>query len=490
MGRAIAFVLVVGILFVTSVAAGTTAAGGWLWAALLLSGVVAVAIGVRRCEPGSARPWWLIAAGLSALALGTIIDPSLGEAPASEPVAAIAGGFFLIGFPLIALAAARFARAQSGGRDNGPVLDGAILTIAFTAVVSESAFARHGWATSADVQELVQTVLMAAGTSWTLAMSVRQFLAGGHRAMSGRTVLASSALSFAGAAVLAWSGFDGGAPLITLACWAGAVALLGISALDPSMRHLTEPSDVETSHVPTRSLLLGAALLAPPTAILTRLATDGELAVVAVASSALIAPMVVMRFFGLLREADRAHREAEFQMLHDPLTQLPNRRLLGERLDQALRRRQQAGHHVAVLFLDLNGFKAINDAHGHAVGDQLLVEAARRLAGTCRAGDTVARFAGDEFVVVLEDVTRQQAVETAERLHQALGEPAMIGANRVTVGASLGIALSGELGDEPEVLMSAADVAMYTAKQRPDRYVEIAPAPDTDADPRPTSAHT
>lgn len=408
------------------------------------------------------------------LSLGTAIDPTFGTDPASEVHAIIAGPLLLIGFPLMALAAARFARAQSGGRDHGPVLDSAILTIAFTAVISESAFALHGWVVDGDPQELAQTILMAGGASWTVAMSVRLFLAGGHRAVSGWAILASSVMSLSGVTIVAWSGGEGGVPIGTLACWAAGVILLGISALHPSMRVLTEEADFATAHVRTRSLLLGAALLAPPIAILFRTATGGRTAVIASVAAALTAPMVVLRFADLLRQAERAHQDAEFQMLHDPLTQLPNRRLLGERLEQALLRRHQPDRQVAVLFLDLNGFKAINDAHGHAAGDQLLIETARRLQQVSRPADTVARFAGDEFVVVLEEVTPAAAVDAAERIHAALTDPVELTTTTVTIGASIGIALSDQVGHEPGVLMSEADMAMYRAKQLPDRRIEVA----------------
>ncbi|WP_250008565.1 GGDEF domain-containing protein [Actinoplanes sp. M2I2] len=165
-----------------------------------------------------------------------------------------------------------------------------------------------------------------------------------------------------------------------------------------------------------------------------------------------------------LREQEQRLRDAA---LHDPLTGLPNRVLLADRLRQAgLRAARQAGHRFAVLLLDLNGFKAVNDSLGHAAGDVLLVEVARRLTGLLRESDTVARLGGDEFVVLLDGLPADGA-ETLVRdtIAARLTEPYLIDGGRVSVGVSIGVALSGEDGAGPDDLLRRADAAMYQAKQ-------------------------
>lgn len=152
------------------------------------------------------------------------------------------------------------------------------------------------------------------------------------------------------------------------------------------------------------------------------------------------------------------------QALHDHLTGLPNRTLLNDRIQLALGRTERTGRAVVVAFLDLDHFKLINDTQGHAEGDELLRVVADRLRDTVRPGDTVARFGGDEFVVVCEGVAdRNGAMELADRLRQVIEEPLKLRGEEVFVSASLGIAL-GLSTDTPEALLRDADAAMYQAK--------------------------
>lgn len=153
------------------------------------------------------------------------------------------------------------------------------------------------------------------------------------------------------------------------------------------------------------------------------------------------------------------------QALHDALTGLPNRVLLGDRLSQALADGHRRGCQVGVAFLDLDHFKRINDSLGHPVGDALLVQVAQRLSRQMRAGDTIARYSGDEFVVVWRDLASgAQAVRLSERLTTALEEPFNLGATAVNVSASVGVVV-GRPTQSVEDLLQAADAAMYAAKR-------------------------
>jgi diguanylate cyclase (GGDEF)-like protein len=154
--------------------------------------------------------------------------------------------------------------------------------------------------------------------------------------------------------------------------------------------------------------------------------------------------------------------------LHDPLTGLPNRILFEERLEQAIARARRSHLVTAVLFADLDGFKAVNDHYGHHVGDELLCAVATRLASALRPGDTVARLGGDEFVVVCEDLHEEaEAVRVAERLTTALAAPfELSGGQRVTATASVGLAFSGSGTDTTRALLRDADFAMYQAKRQ------------------------
>jgi diguanylate cyclase (GGDEF)-like protein len=167
---------------------------------------------------------------------------------------------------------------------------------------------------------------------------------------------------------------------------------------------------------------------------------------------------------------DITERKAYEQQLtrlafRDSLTGLANRALLLDRLERALDSSHRHEQPVAVVFLDLDNFKVVNDSLGHEQGDTLLVEVARRLEGCLRAGDTAARLGGDEFTLLLEDASQADAVAVAERVVEALRSPIQLADRSVVVSGSLGVALSTPRSQErPETLLRRADLAMYKAK--------------------------
>jgi diguanylate cyclase (GGDEF)-like protein len=161
-------------------------------------------------------------------------------------------------------------------------------------------------------------------------------------------------------------------------------------------------------------------------------------------------------------EAALAH-----QALHDPLTSLPNRVLLLDRLAQAAARAGREPAPLALLFLDLDRFKDVNDQFGHRAGDDLLKAVATRLMAVVRPGDTVARFGGDEFVVLCENMPGQdQAVDLAERITDILGRPVTLSGREMSITASVGIVLADAGLVPADELLRDADLAMYQAKQQ------------------------
>ncbi|HYY61470.1 MAG TPA: EAL domain-containing protein, partial [Burkholderiales bacterium] len=150
----------------------------------------------------------------------------------------------------------------------------------------------------------------------------------------------------------------------------------------------------------------------------------------------------------------------------DALTGLPNRALLADRFAQMIVQARRRGAQLGALFVDLDEFKLVNDSLGHGAGDELLKDIARRLQATVRSGDTVARIAGDEFAIVLADLTRpEDAALVAQKLIEALAVPVDVRGHEVFVTASIGIALFPTDGNDAEALIAAADAAMYRAKQ-------------------------
>ena len=158
-----------------------------------------------------------------------------------------------------------------------------------------------------------------------------------------------------------------------------------------------------------------------------------------------------------------ATRTAEF----DALTQLPNRVLLMDRLVQAMAGAHRRGARAAVLFLDLDDFKQVNDRLGHAVGDLVLKEVASRLAACMRAVDTVSRHGGDEFLVVMAEISQaEDALLIADKIGSALADPCRVGEHLIEMSMSIGISLFPDDGEDADTLIDRADAAMYTAKRR------------------------
>ncbi len=162
----------------------------------------------------------------------------------------------------------------------------------------------------------------------------------------------------------------------------------------------------------------------------------------------------------------RQHQaELEYQATHDPLTGLPNRNLLQDRLNQAMGGSRRSGRQVAVAFVDLDNFKIINDSLGHAVGDRLLQVMARRLSRSLREVDTVARYGGDEFVLILADqASVRDLAQTLERIQECIAEPVVLDGHDLRVGASIGVTVYPHDGKDFATLLSQADAAMYHAK--------------------------
>jgi len=178
-----------------------------------------------------------------------------------------------------------------------------------------------------------------------------------------------------------------------------------------------------------------------------------------------------------LTEIKQSEERVRHMALHDHLTGLPNRQLFSDRLDQAMLRARRVGLHVGLLFIDLDRFKQLNDTHGHAHGDRVLVEAGLRLRACVRESDTVSRLGGDEFIIVLPDLVQMEdALPVADKVLASLYDPEA-GGGGMFLGASVGLACYPQHGLDQDALLARADAAMYEAKRAGGNAVRVAFAP-------------
>jgi diguanylate cyclase (GGDEF)-like protein len=255
-------------------------------------------------------------------------------------------------------------------------------------------------------------------------------------------------------------------PQLFQAAQLASAFLFAIAARVQYLQMRTRPSGVTALRRPAYSRLPYLAVAASQVILVSELWSEG-LTVSAwgmVFGVVVVATLVTIRQNLAFRDIARLQQQLRHEATHDPLTGLANRALLDEQAQRARREPSPPAEHSAVLLLDLDGFKAVNDELGHHVGDQLLVAVAQRLRGCARPGDTVARLGGDEFVVLLTDTATAGAERIARRILDTLPQPVHLEGYTLSPRASIGIAVgpSGQF----DALLRDADAAMYQAKQR------------------------
>ena len=413
----------------------------------------------RVFGPVRVEPLWLIGGGLVVLLMTS---------------GGTSGGAWLMAslgaYPLLALALVSLIRARMPLRSADVLVDVGLAATASGLFMwlALAPLSHHG-----PHAALVARIAVASLDVGLLTLIGRLLLLPGEKLNAYRHLAVGGFCLFSAHLVLAISVVRGGHhSLHTIdALLVGTFGFFGLAALDPSVARLFEPLTADPpTFSPGHTTLVCGAMLAIPAVVAIdatyRLPVSSTVAFVA----SLSAPVLAAYVATLLWDRARTERQAQ----HDGLTGLPNRPLFLDRVSRAVAHAQRNATTVAVMFIDLDNFKAVNDTYGHPTGDGLLVEMAARMRGVLRNEDTVARLAGDEFAILLPYLTSFEGVVTvAEKVMAAIRRPVAVGGSETIMTPSIGISVFPQDGTEPDQLVSAADVAMYRAKEEGRNAYEI-----------------
>ncbi len=391
-----------------------------------------------------------------------------------EPFPSVADVFYLGGMGMIAVAVLWLAKGRIPGGDRASLLDALIVAVGVGMLSWVFVMAPIVADETQSFGEIAVALAYPLLDIALLGVLVRLVLQPGAQPMSLRLLIAALVAflvsDFPYAMMSLTGGYETG-NIVDLGWMVGAV-LWGTAALHPSMLSIADPVERSTADQfsALRLLLLVAASLMGPAVLVYQWANGEPIDVPVIAAGCVTIFLLVIMRLGTVVDALRAtldersvlEHELERRALHDPLTGLANRTLFHDRLGHALARRSGS---VAVMFLDLDDFKTVNDAYGHAAGDKVLRAVADALHGAVRAEDTVARLGGDEFAVLLDDSPdRYEAALVAGRLLGAVQVPVHLAGYQHAIGVSIGISLGSGGEASAESLMRDADIAMYVAK--------------------------
>ncbi|MGI9598450.1 MAG: GNAT family N-acetyltransferase [Acidimicrobiales bacterium] len=439
-----------------------------------LVSLILLLVGIWKNRPKPIAPWLWFAGGLASFLTADviyyIIELQSGES--GPPFPNLADGFYLAMYPLMIIGLIKMVNEVAPGRSRASFIDAAVVGIAMFGTmwvlfvddffVSDTSFGALAVSLGYPVMDVA---LLAVAARLVVTVHLKHppfaFIV---------TAIGSLAVADTGYQIYLVNGtFKTG--LFIDAFWLMFYVGFSIAALHPTVsRRPPEPEDQDRL-TPIQLIIMFVATLSVPLIDLFW----GNLAdrVVTLAASAVLFMLILTRVFDLMKTVEKGKDRLRHDAEHDSLTGLANRVLFAERTKAALAKNDYS-HPVAVLFIDLDDFKTVNDSLGHQAGDQLLAEVATRLGTVVRDGDTVARFGGDEFAVLLESaVDRRDATNVARRALESLGDPIDLGDRSVRAMASIGIAIDNDGSSDVDSIMRNADVAMYLSKSRGKGRFEI-----------------
>ena len=475
MATAAYVVLAAGTIWVALLAADLLGSVGDLTFAILgLGAVIAAFVGIRKNEPTVKWPWIFIGAALAVFVVGGAVREAMGTlgnlTATRSPIPDLITipGYFILGVGILGM-----SRARQRGREDelDAMLDAgvaslAILTLAWIYLVNPALF--HA---SSPVSVRFALSAYPPLSVFLVAITARLAFSGGtRRVLSYQLLLAGLLLTLAGDVVYMLIEIDIVNVPKHLIDVPYALAFVGIIGclLHPSMRVLTEPVPTdERAPSGARLALVAIALAIPGLIAVTRGgASLGDRVALGVIVMSLTGT-AIFRMFRALRAHARSEARLAHAATHDVLTGLPNRVYVLEHVTSSLDRVRHQGGLVALLFLDLDRFKLVNDSHGHSLGDELLLAVAARLSASTRPSDTVARIGGDEFVIVVEGLRSvTEALEVAERTRLTFNVPFTL-RTEVASTVSIGVSITDgrDRAIDAEAMIRDADAAMYQAKE-------------------------
>ena len=422
-------------------------------------------VGALRTRGRGRSAWILLAVALTCWVIGDLIWDGYAFAGIDRPEVSFADAFYVAGYPLIGLGLFHLGRERAGRDLYEGLLDGCVFAAAATMGVWQLLVVPTAHSTDSMFTSMVWSsyplgdVLLIAGALWVV-------LTPGRR--STPTCLLLGAIIATFVVDVAYSYL----PLVSTfdvarldPAYPVAYALLAAASLHPNRSELSAPGARGARMHPARFGMLAIALCTAPVVAFTGESDSWVTRVVITMLSVVVSAAAIARFAVAVRLHEQSQRSLSYKATHDDLTGVVNRHLLMDRIDHALQRGRDGCSSVAVLYLDLDRFKPVNDTLGHHVGDQVLVETARRIGSVVRPGDTIGRLGGDECVVVCEDVSVGDAMRVADRLVEVAAAPHDIADLTLRISASVGVAYGHDGIGNADSLIAGADTAMYVAKR-------------------------